>query len=129
MLWIDSNVSLPNNNYSSLAQFKTLVRRLRKDPELHERYADTIRGDIRKGYVLTVEPHDPRKRSDREWYFPHHPVVNPNKPGKVSQVLNWASKFHGTALNKSSLVGPDLFQNLFLYFCDSVNTSTPSPRI
>ena len=27
MLWIDSNVSLPNNYYSSLAQFKTLERR------------------------------------------------------------------------------------------------------
>ena len=30
MLWIDSNVSLPNNYYSSLAQFKTLERRLKK---------------------------------------------------------------------------------------------------
>ena len=49
MLWIDSNVSLPNNYYSSLAPFKTLERRLSKDPELRERYADTIREDIRKG--------------------------------------------------------------------------------
>ena len=112
MLWIDSNVSLPNNYYSSLAQFKTLERRLSKDAELRERYAETIREDIRKGYVVTVEPHDPRKRSDREWYLPHHPVVIPNKPGKVRRVLNGASKFHGTSLNKSLLVGPDLLQNL-----------------
>ena len=112
MLWIDSNVSLPNNYYSSLAQFKTLERRLSKDPELRERYAETIREDIRKGYVVTVEPHDPRKRSDREWYLPHHPVVNPNKPRKVRRVLNGASTFHGTSLNKSLLVGPDLLQNL-----------------
>ena len=48
----------------------------------------------------------------REWYLPHHPVVNPNKPGKVRRVLNRASKFHGTSLNKSLLVGPDLLQNL-----------------
>ena len=60
MLWIDSKVSLPNSYYSSLAQFKTLERGLNKDPELRERYADTIRGDIRKGSVVTVEPHDPR---------------------------------------------------------------------
>ena len=84
MLWIDSNVSLPNNYYSSLAQFKTLERRLSKYPELRERYADTIREDIRKGYVVTVEP---RERSDREWYLPHHPVVNTNNPGKVRRVL------------------------------------------
>ena len=62
MLWIDSNVSLPNNYYSSLAHFKTLEKKLSKDPEFRERYADTIRGDISKGYVVTVEPHDPRKR-------------------------------------------------------------------
>ena len=37
MLWIDSNISLPNNYYSSLAQFKTLERRLSKEPELRER--------------------------------------------------------------------------------------------
>ena len=44
--------------------------------------------------------------------FRTHPVVNPNKPGKVRRVLNGASKFHGTSLNKSLLVGPDLLQNL-----------------
>ena len=130
MLWIDSNVSLPNNYYSSVAQFKTLERRLSKDPELRDRYADTIRQDIRKGYVVTVESHDPRKHSNREWYLPHHPFVNPKKPGKVRLVLNGASKFHGTSSNKSFLVGPDLIQNLiFVFVCDSFNTSTPSPRI
>ena len=129
MFWIDSNVSLPNNFYSSPVQFKTLERRLSKDSELRQRYADTIREDIRKGYVVTVEPHDPRKRSDREWYLPRHQVVNPNKPGKVRRVLNEASKLHGTTLNKSLLVGQDLLKIKFLYFCGSVNTSTPSPRI
>ena len=101
MLWIDSKVSLPNNYLSSLAQFKALERRISKDPELRERYAGTIREDIRKRYVVTVEQHDPRKRSDREWYLPHHPVVNPNEPGKVRRVLNGAYKFQGLSLNKS----------------------------
>ena len=32
--------------------------------------------------------------------------------GKVRRVLNGASKFHGTSLKKSLLVGPDLLQNL-----------------
>ena len=51
-------------------------------------------------------------RSEREWYLPHHPVVNPKKPGKVRRVLNGAAKFHGASLNKSLLTGPDLLQNL-----------------
>ena len=112
MLWIDSNVSLPNNYYSSLAQFKTLERRLSIDPELSERYADTSREDTRKGYVVTVEPHDPRKRTDREWYIPHHPVVNSKNPGKMRPVLIRASKFHDTSLNKSLLVVLDLLKKL-----------------
>ena len=92
---------------------ETLEKRLSKDPELRKRYADTIREDIRNGYVVNVEPHDPHKRCDREWYLPHHSFVNPIKPGKVRRVLNGASRFHGTSLNKSLLVGPDLLQNLF----------------
>ena len=89
-----------------------MERKLSKDPELRERYADTIRQDIRKYYVLTVEPDDPRKRSDQEWYLPHHPVLNPNKPGKVRRVLSRASKLHSTSLNKSLYIGPDLLEIL-----------------
>ena len=50
--------------------------------------------------------------SDKGWYLPHQPVINPNKPGKVRRVLNGAPKFHGTSLKKSLLTGPDLHQNL-----------------
>ena len=46
-------------------------------------------------------------RSEQEWYLPHHPVVNPNKPGKVRRVLN--SMAHPLM---SLLTGTDLLQNL-----------------
>ena len=112
MLWNDKENSLPNNYFSSLAQLKSLEKRLDKDPSLREKYTETIREDIQKGYVITVKAHDPKSRADREWYLPHHPVLNPNKPGKVRRVLNGASKCHCASLNKSLLVGPDLLQNL-----------------
>ena len=48
----------------------------------------------------------------RQWYLPHHPVVNPNKPGKVRRVLNGASVFRGTSLNIALLTGPDLLRSL-----------------
>ena len=89
-----------------------MEKRLDKDPSLREKHAETKREDIQKGYVITVKAHDPKSRADREWYFPHHPVLNPIKPGKVHRVLNGASKCHGASLNKSLLVGPDLLQNL-----------------
>ena len=89
-----------------------MEKRLDKDPSLREKYAETIREDIQKGYVITVRAHDPKSRADRECYLPHHPVLNPNKPGKVRPVLNRASKCHGSSLKKSLLVGPDLLQSL-----------------
>ena len=68
---------------------------------------------MEKRYLITVpDSHKVEQRSDKEWYLPHHPVINPNKTGKVRRVLNGAAKFHGTSLNKSLLTGPDLLQNL-----------------
>ena len=48
----------------------------------------------------------------REWYLPHHAVVNLNKPGKVRRVLNGAAKFQGSSLKNALLTGPDLLQSL-----------------
>ena len=112
MLWVDDNIHLPDNFYASLVQFKSLEKRLEKDLNLKTQYASDIRSDVEKGYVVPVSPHDSKNCSDREWYVPHHPVLNPNKPGKVRRILNGASRFHGNSLNNSLLVGPDLLQRL-----------------
>ena len=112
MLWAEESIMLPDNYYSFLVQLKSLEKRLAKNPHFRDRYSKTIEDDLSKGYVIQVPPHNFSNRSIREWYLPHHPAVNPNKPGKVRRVLNGASKIHGTSLNKSLLVGPDLLQNL-----------------
>ena len=112
MLWAADNIQLPNN-YFSLVQLKTLEKRLAKDEDLREKYTSTIKEDLNKGYVIEVpDAHKVESRSDKEWYLPHHPVLNPNKPGKVRRVLKGAAKFHGASLKKSLLTGPDLLQNL-----------------
>ena len=91
---------------------KSFENRLGKDADLRERYAQTIKDDLEKGYVKTVEPSESQKRSKREWYLPHHPVLNPNKPGKTRRVLNGAALFHKQSLNSALMAGPDLLQNL-----------------
>ena len=112
MLWAEDNIELPNNYFSALDQLKSLEKRLTKDQTLREKYSNTIKEDLDKGYVVSVkDAHKVESRSEREWYLPHHLVVNPNKPGKVRRVLNGAAKFHGASLNKSLLTGPDLLQN------------------
>ena len=99
-----------------MVQFKSLEKRLEKDLNLKTQYASDIRNDFEKCYVVPVSPHDSKNSSDQEWYVLHHPVSNPNKPGKVRRFLNGASKFHGKSLNNSLLVGPDLLRNLFFRF-------------
>ena len=51
-------------------------------------------------------------KDETQWYVPHHPVINPHKPGKVRRVCNAAAKFRGTSLNDMLLTGPVLLQNL-----------------
>ena len=50
--------------------------------------------------------------SEKEWYLPHHPVLNPNKPGKVRRVCNAASKYKKVCLNDQLLAEPDLLHGL-----------------
>ena len=104
ILRADDNIQLPNNYFLSLVQLKCLKKRLSQDTTLKENYSKIIVEDLQKGYVITVhDAHMFEQRSDKVWYLPHHPVINPNKPGKVRRVLNGAAKFHGTSLNKSLL--------------------------
>ena len=113
MLWAEEESSLPNNYFSAPVQLKSLERRLGRDTELKERYSKTINDDFSKGYIVKVDKTDCFKVSNpREWYLPHHPVINPHKPEKVRRVLNGAAKFQGHSLNNSLLTGPDLLQTL-----------------
>ena len=104
MLWAEDNIELSNNYFSALVQLKPLEKQLAKDQLLFEKYSNTVKKDLNKGYVVRVkDAHKVESCSKRDWYLPHHPVINPNKPGKVRMVLNGAAKFHGASLNKSLL--------------------------
>ena len=88
MLWAEDNIELPNNYFSALVQLKSLEKRLTKDQILREKYSNTIKEELDKGYVVRVkDAHKVESRSEREWYLAHHPIVNPNKPGKVRGAL------------------------------------------
>ena len=112
MLGIEKDVKLPNNNYSAFAHLKSLEKRLEKDPDLKKSYDKTIQDDLEMGYIVPIEYKELNTLTDCEWYLPYHPVVIPNKPGKVRQILNGAPKSHVVSLNQSLLVGADLLQNL-----------------
>ena len=102
------------NNYSSaVSQLKSLERRLEKDKNLKERYKETIDVDVQKGFVRVLDEAElENTKSDLQWYLPHIPVLNPNKPDKVRRVCNAASKFGGVSLNDNLMAGPDILQSL-----------------
>ena len=62
---------------------------------------------IEDGYAQEVEESKYANVTGKVWYLPHHPVINPRKPGKVRVVFDCAAKFKGTSLNDQLLQGPD----------------------
>ena len=67
MFCADDNIHLPNNYFSSLVQLKSLKKRLSRDTRSNENYANTIREDLEKGYLITVPyAHKVQKRSNKE---------------------------------------------------------------
>ena len=111
MLWKDHAV-LPNNYKVAERIFASLTQRLRKDPTLHKLYQKTFENYIRKGYSRKMSPEEVNRTSEKTRYLPHHPVFNPNKPGKIRVVFDAASKHEGVSLNSRLLSAPDLLNNL-----------------
>ena len=91
-----------------LKQLQHLKGRLKRDEELRIKYKAVIDDYVAKGYAKKMSNEEAAERSDVTWYLPHHPVLNPNKPGKVRVVFDAAAKFQGTSLNDQLVQGPDL---------------------
>ena len=113
LIWNPDRPPLPNNYITAKKYFLSLEKRLDKDLDLKKRYSESIQKDIASGYVRELSPAEIMEtESYRQWYLAHHPVQNPNKPGKLRRVCNAASKYMRTSLNDSLLAGPDLLHNL-----------------
>ncbi|XP_075250897.1 uncharacterized protein LOC142343096 [Convolutriloba macropyga] len=93
MLWSEPEPNLPNNYGSALSQLHSLERRFRRDPNLKSLYQQSIDADVEKGFVKILNESEIKGTFGKEWYLPHHPVLNPNKPGQIRRVCNAASKY------------------------------------
>ena len=113
LIWKDQNIRLPDNRIVAVHRLNVLERRLQRDPELAAAYEKTISSDLEKGYIKKLTKEEANARTVKyKWYLPHHPVLNPSKPGKVRRVCDAAAKFQGSSLNSHLLSGPDLMNNL-----------------
>ena len=67
---------------------------------------------VTKGYARKLTKEEAETVSKTTWFLPHHPVSNPNKPGKVRVVFDAAARFSGTSLNEQLMQGPNLTNDL-----------------
>ena len=107
--WKRTPPQLTTNKFMAENRLRNLRSRFKKDPELHEKYTDIMRDYERSGVVSRLLPED---AGNVAWYIPHHPVLNPKKPGKVRVVFDCAAKANNRSLNEELLRGPDLTNNL-----------------
>ena len=113
LMWKRPDGELPDSRPAALVRLKHTERKLDRDKDMARMYTDTIEGYVRDGYAkkltnVSETPDDVK----REWYLPHHGVVNPKKPGKVRVVFDAAARSGGTSLNEELLTGPDLANSL-----------------
>lgn len=112
LLWKNDQPSLPFNRAMAKIRFHHLKRRLERDKDLYEKYSSAISSYVTKGHARKFTKEEAERRTNKTWYLPHHPVISPNKPGKVRVVFDAVAKFHGTSLNDQLLQGPDYINNL-----------------
>lgn len=112
LLWREDNIKMPSSY--KMAKWREACRetKLDKNPDLKERYDKKIEQYLSKGYARKLSEEEIMKYEAREWYLPHFPVVNPNKPGKTRPVFDAAAKVGKESLNSYLLRGPDLFVDM-----------------
>ena len=113
LLWKMDDPKLPNNFFAAQRRFFSLENKFAKNPVLAETYKAVIDTYVNLTHArrLSREEIDSGP-AGRTWYNPHHPVFNPNKPGKCRVVFDLSAKCHGICLNDVLLKGPDLLTNL-----------------
>ena len=111
LLWKKNCESLKNNKAVAEHRLVLLEKRLQRDINLAEAYKETIHSDLQKDYIKKLGPGEV-DIEEKQWYLPHHPVLNSNKPGKVRRVCDAACRYQGSSLNDHLIAGPDLLNSL-----------------
>ena len=108
--WKAKTPELPNNRAYAIRRLEGLRKGFSAQPKLVEQYNEILMGHLRKGYIAEVG--EKETSDDRAWYVPHHPVVNPHKPGKLRIVFDCAAKYGNKSINEFLHQGPDTINSL-----------------
>ena len=112
MLWREGEVKFLDNRLMAKKRLESTERKLKRDEELAKKYCAIIEDYVDKGYARKLTPEEASAPTPKQWFLPHHPVRNPNKPGKVRIVMDAAAQCDGVSLNDKLHTGPDLLNSL-----------------
>ena len=112
MLWREQEVEFPDNRLMAVKRLESTERKLNRDKDLAKKYCAIIEDYVDKGYGRKLTAEEADVPTPKQWFLPHHPVRNPNKPGKVRIVMDAAAKHDGVSLNDKLRIGPDLLNSL-----------------
>ena len=105
--------SLADNYGLALGRLKSLLNRLRSNPDLGKQYGDIIEDQLKQGIIEKVPPRT--SNQFRKHYIPHHAAINPTKTTTKVRIVYDASaktKTENKSLNECLHKGPVMLQDL-----------------
>ncbi|KAL9972904.1 hypothetical protein ACROYT_G019295 [Oculina patagonica] len=94
MLWKRPDVEFPDNRAMAERRLTSTEKVLKRDHALANKYKEIIDGYVTKGFARKLTPEEAAVPVKKQWFLPHHPVLNPNKPGKVRMVMDARAKYN-----------------------------------
>ncbi|MEW8544133.1 MAG: DUF1759 domain-containing protein, partial [Candidatus Thiodiazotropha sp.] len=110
--WREDKASLPENRELAFGRLKSLVHKMRNNPQLIDKYDDIIQNQLKLGVIEKVGVN---RKDTAKHYIPHHPVVNPNKTSTQVRVVYDASARTNKgqkSLNECLYAGPTMLKDL-----------------
>lgn len=110
--WKEEELDLPENYQLALGRLKTLIHRMRQNPDLLAKYDSIIQEQLKLGIIEKVPVNNDTKGRH---YIPHHAVVHPEKSTtKVRIVYDASAKTRQSnkSLNECLYRGPVLLKDL-----------------
>ena len=86
--WKQETPSLPENRELAFGRLKSLVSKMKNNPELVKQYDDIIQDQLRFGIIEKVKP---LYADGFKHYLPHHAVINLSKTTTKVRVVYDAS--------------------------------------
>ena len=109
--WKEDKSYLPENRRLAFDRFKSLVKKMKSNPQLVDKYDAIIQNQLQLGIIERVTSNE---KDTTKHYIPHHAVINPDKTStKVRIVYDASAKINKCqrSLNECLYPGPVMLKD------------------